>query len=158
LGGIPTGPRPLNDDRDLGLNSPIDELKKTACFIDTLRGATLEQSNMQQVDIDHLRAAEPDPCLDVTTDKHFVKALRTFLSTTNALQVIYNAIWSNMIECYPDDPFLSFWQMKQRIKQLSSVVPIFNDMCPNTCVEFTGPLADCNHCPMCEKERYHSGT
>jgi hypothetical protein len=69
-----TGPNSLNNDIDLGLNSLIDELKKTACFIDALQGATLEQSNMLQEDIDCLHAAEPDHCLDVT-DKHFVKAL-----------------------------------------------------------------------------------
>jgi hypothetical protein len=73
---------PLNDDIVLGLNSPIDELKKTSQFICALRDATLEQSNMQQEDINRLRAADPDPRLDVT-DKHFVKALHAFLSTTN---------------------------------------------------------------------------
>jgi hypothetical protein len=43
--GVPTGPRSLDDDIVLGLNSPIDELKKTAEFICGLRGATLEHSN-----------------------------------------------------------------------------------------------------------------
>ncbi len=52
---------PLNDDIVLGLNSPIDELKKTSQFICALRDATLEQSNMQQEDINRLRAADPDP-------------------------------------------------------------------------------------------------
>ncbi len=48
--------------------------------------------------------------------------------------------------------------MKRRVEQLSGVVPIFYDMCPDTCVGFTGPLADCDRCPMCGKERYRSGT
>jgi hypothetical protein len=46
------GTRPLNDDVMLGLNSPIDDLKKTAQFIHALQGARLEQSNMEQEDID----------------------------------------------------------------------------------------------------------
>jgi hypothetical protein len=154
--GTSSSPRPLND-LSLGLNSPIGELKKTAQFIEALRGATLEQSNMRQEDIDRLRAAEPDPCLDVT-DPHFVKALRTFLSTTNTSQATYNGIRLTMMECYPDDPFLSFDQMKRRVEQLSGVVPIFHDMCPDTCVGFTGPLNDCDHCPMCGKDRYRPGT
>jgi hypothetical protein len=142
---------------ELGLNSPIDDLKKTTQFIDGLRAATLERSNMQQEDIDRLRAAEPDPRLDVM-DKHFIKALRIFLSTTSASQATYNAIRSSMLECYPDDPFLSFWQMRKRVEQLSGVVPIFHDMCPDTCVGFTGPFVDLDHCPICGKDRYRSGT
>jgi hypothetical protein len=141
------------------MNSPIDELKKTARFINALQNATLEQSNMRQEDIDRLRAAEPDPHLgsDIT-DRHFVKALRAFLSTTNASQATYDTFRSGMIECYPDDPFLSFRQVKRRVEQLSGVVPILNDMCPDTCVGFTGPLLNCDQCPMCGKERYRAGT
>ena len=65
------------NDTVLGLNSPIDEIKKTDEFIHGLRGATLEHSNMQQNDIDRLRAADLDPCLDIG-DKHFIKSLRGF--------------------------------------------------------------------------------
>jgi hypothetical protein len=96
----------------------------TAQFINTLCSATLEESNMRWEDIEQLCAAEPDPLLDVT-DKHFVKALRTFLLTTNSLQATYNAIRSTMLVCYPDDPFLSFDQMKRHVKQLSGVVLSF---------------------------------
>jgi hypothetical protein len=91
-------------------------------------------------------------------DKHFVKALWTFLSMTNALQATYNTFHSTMINHYSEDPFLSFWQMKQCIEQLSGVVSVFSDMCPDTCVGFTGPLADYKHCPMCGKDYHQSGT
>jgi len=108
-------------------------LKKTSQFIIALQGATLEQSDMLQEDIDRLCAAEPDLCLDLT-DKHFVKALRIFLSTTNTPRTTYDAIRSSMVDCYPDDPFLSFRQIKCHIEQLSGVVPIYHDMCCDTCV------------------------
>ena len=127
--GIPTGPRPHNNDMVLlGLNSSIDKLKKTAHPIDALRGATLEQSDMRQEDIDRLRAAEPGPRLDVT-DKHFVMALRIFLATSNTShwQATYDAVRSAVIKCYPDDPFLSFHQMKQHVAEqlrVSGVVPM----------------------------------
>lgn len=147
------GPGSLDDIIELGLKSPVDELKKTAQFINALRGATLEQSNMQPENIDHLRAADPDPRLDVT-DRHFAKALRIFLSTTNILQATYDAIRSSMVECYPKDPFLSFRQVKRRVEQLTGIVPIFHDMCRDTCVGFTGPFANYDQCPICGKDRY----
>src|SRR5260370_25827620 len=98
-----------------------------AQIIDTLRGSTLEQSNMKQDDIDHLRAAELDPQLDVT-DRHFIKAFHAFVSTTNASQATYNTFRSGMIKCYLDDPFLSFDQLQRRVEQLSSMVPISHNM------------------------------
>jgi len=154
---LPSGSRSLDDEIHLGLNSTIDDLKKTAHFINALRGATLEESNMQQGDIDHLHAAEPDPCLDIT-DEHFDKAFGLFMSTTNTSQANYNAIRSRMLKCYPNDPFLSFDQMKRHVQQLSGVVPIFHDMCPDTCIGFTGPFLGHDSCPMCVKDRYRPGT
>jgi hypothetical protein len=154
---VPTGPSPLENDTLLGLDSPIDELKKTAQFICGLRGATLEKSNMQQDNIDRLRAADPDSSFDIE-DKHFVKSLRGFLSSTNAPQATYNDWRDLLLECYPDDPFLSLDQMKRCVEQLSGVVPIYHDMCKDTCVGFTGPLADCEQCPICGSDRYQTGT
>ena len=121
-----TGPRSHRDNNDiiLGLNSLINDLKKTAAFINFLQGAILKQSNMKQEDIERLCAAEPDH-LDVL-DKHFFKSLHIFLLMKIALQATYDSVHSTLAECYPDDPFLSFWQMKQCIKQLSGVVPIFH--------------------------------
>src|SRR5258708_13800640 len=127
--GISTGPQPHDDDLVLGLDSSINDLKKMACFIDTLQGATLEQSNMRQEDIDRLHMAEPDPCLDVV-NRHFVKALRVFLSTTNALQTTYNAICSTLNDFYPDDPFRSFCQIQQFLDKLTGMVPTSHHISP----------------------------
>ena len=135
----------------LGLNSLIDKIKKTAKFIHGIQGATLEHSNMQQDNIDQLHAANLDPCLDIG-DKHFVKSLQGFLLLTNASQSTYNNWCDLLLNCYPDDPFLSFDQMKQHIQQLSGIVLIYHDMCQDTCVEFTGPLAGCEQCPICETD------
>jgi len=135
----------------------MDELKKTRQFICGLQGATLEDSNMQQTDIDQLRAADLGPCLD-TEDRHFIKSLRGFLSSTGASQAMYNDWCDLLLDCYPDDPFLSFDQMKRRVEQLSGIVPIYHNMCQDTCVGFTGPLIDCERCPVCGTDRYRPDT
>jgi hypothetical protein len=97
------------------LNSPIDKLKKIAQFIYGLQGVTLEDSNMQQEDIDQLCTADPGPCLDIE-DRHFIKLLQGFLSSTGALQATYNDWCDLLLDCYPDNLFLSFDQMKWHIK------------------------------------------
>jgi hypothetical protein len=117
-----------------GLNSPIDELRTTMQFIEVLRSATLDSSNMRPEDVERLHAAEPDPLRDAH-DKHFVKAFKTFLSTTNSSQATYHNVRSSMLECYPDDPFLSYDQIKRCIEQLSGMVLIFHDMCEDTCIQ-----------------------
>src|ERR1700733_13307776 len=96
--------------------------------------------------------------LPISISSRLFVAIRAFVSATNASQTTYNSFRSTMIECYPDDPFLSFDQMRRRVEQLSGVVLISHDMCTDTCVGFTGPLADCDCCPLCGKDRYRSGT
>lgn len=72
---------------DLRQNSPIDKLQKITHFIYALRDAILELSNMQREDINHLCAADLDPCLNVT-DIHFIKALHVLTSWPAALVVL----------------------------------------------------------------------
>jgi len=112
---------------------------------------------MRQDDIDRLHAADPSPCIDIG-DKHFIKSLHGFLLLTNALQATYNNWRDLLLDCYPDNPFLLFDQMKQHIEQLSGVVPIYYNMCQDTCIGFTGPLADCECCPICGTDHYRSDT
>jgi hypothetical protein len=149
---LPTHMQPV-----IGHDSIINDLKLTAKFIDGLTTATLDESNMSEDDIVRLRRAEADFFLDVD-DKHFVKALQTFLSTTNSSRETYNDVRATMLRCYPEDPFLSFDQIKRRVEQLSGVVPIYHDMCVDTCAAFTGPFRDLDCCPICSAPRYHCGT
>jgi hypothetical protein len=39
--------------------------------------------------------------------------------------------------------------MKRRIAEITGVVPIVDDMCQNSCIAFTGPLAKLNACSEC---------
>lgn len=72
-----------------GLNSPIPEIQFTAQFIEALKGATLENSNMREEDIARLREASPDFPFDVN-DPDFLFSLRIFFSVTTASRKIYN--------------------------------------------------------------------
>ncbi|KAG6894511.1 hypothetical protein C0992_005782 [Termitomyces sp. T32_za158] len=140
-----------------GLDSNIDELRLTAQFIEALKSATLEKSNMDPEDIKRLREAPPHPLVD-TSDRHFIKALRTFIATINASEETYNGVRAAQKACYPDDPFLSFYQIKRQVEIITGVSPIFHDMCVNSCVGFTGPLDLLDTCLKCKEPRYHAGT
>ncbi|KAE8238524.1 hypothetical protein A4X13_0g8475, partial [Tilletia indica] len=43
---------------------------------------------------------------------------------------------------------------RQLVEETSGLSPIAVDMCPSSCVAFTGPRQDMTHCPMCSLARY----
>ena len=55
---------------------------------------------------------------------------------------------------------MSYDQVKRQLQWLSGVVPIEYDMCPNTCIAYTGPRAPLESCPRsgCNTSRYLPGT
>ncbi|SJL09586.1 uncharacterized protein ARMOST_12966 [Armillaria ostoyae] len=160
----PTGQRPhparphnpLFDAPTVGLESRIDEVKIAAQFIDALKRATLDDSNMDAEDIRRLREASPDLPFD-KTDPDFLFALRTFFATTNSSEATYKAFLFAYKERHPEIQQLSFYQMKKHIERLSGVVPIAHDMCIDSCAGFTGPYKDLDACPYCSKPRYENG-
>jgi len=108
---------------------------------------------MDERDIQRLRDAPHEFPFDVE-DADFLFVLRAFLSVTNASQETYNSFRAAALARHPDNPFLSFDQMKRRVEQISGVVPIVHDMCINSCAAFTGPFSDRDLCPICSAPRY----
>ncbi|KAG6878843.1 hypothetical protein C0992_007238 [Termitomyces sp. T32_za158] len=141
----------------LELNSNLNDLRIAAQFIEGLQTATLEKSNMSVEDIEHLREA-PSSSFDGINDQHFLKALRTFLATTNASERTYDDVRAAHQDCYSNDPYLSYYQVQRRVKLITGVTQIMHDMCIGSCVGFTGPFDLLNACPECSEPRYHTGT
>ncbi|KAF9463105.1 hypothetical protein BDZ94DRAFT_1164520, partial [Collybia nuda] len=135
----------------------IDDLQITAGFIEALRTAILENSNMRREDIQCLCDASSE-LPEGINDRHFLKALRCFLATTSASEETFNSFRAASQECYPDDPFLSFSQIRRQVEMITGVSPIMHDMCVDTCVGFTGPFSLLDKCPKCSKPRYRPGT
>ena len=44
--------------------------------------------------------------------------------------------------------------MKRHIAEITGVVPIISDMCRNSCIAFTGPLAMLDTCSECSEPRF----
>ena len=57
----------------------------------------------------------------------------------------------------PRDVILSFDQVKCRVGWLSGVLPVEHDMCPKSCVAYTGPYGELDSCPQCGTPRYIAG-
>ncbi|KAF8874895.1 hypothetical protein BD779DRAFT_1387635, partial [Infundibulicybe gibba] len=133
--------------------SAIPEVKLAAEFIEALKSATLDKSNMHPDDIICLREASPDFAMDIK-DPNFLHDLGIFFSTTNSSRKTYEEIRRHALLRDPETPFLSFDQIKRRVETLSGVISIMHDMCIDTCIAFTGPYEDLEACPFCGKSRY----
>jgi len=77
-------------------------------------------------------------------------SLQIYLSlTAHSSEVTYNAVHSNIKECYPESTMLLFDQVQTQLKAITGIVPLHSDMCINTCLAYTGPFAPLTDCPFC---------
>ncbi|KAF8067786.1 hypothetical protein FPV67DRAFT_1493531 [Lyophyllum atratum] len=118
------------EDPPPGLGAATHDLRTTAAFIEGLKNRTLDQINIQKKVIERLRDA-PSELPDCISDRHFLKALGTFLATadSDAPEAMYNGYRTALLACYPDDPFLSFDQVKRQLEIITGVTPIVDDVC-----------------------------
>ncbi len=54
---------------------------------------------------------------------------------------------------HPEDNLPSYDQMKKLLANITGVDSIVNTMCKNSCIAFTGPFADLDHCPKCNEPK-----
>ncbi|KAH8930673.1 hypothetical protein BT69DRAFT_1190757, partial [Atractiella rhizophila] len=55
-------------------------------------------------------------------------------------------------------PTLSLDQIKRLVRNQSRIIPEAFDMCPNTCIAYTGSRCDLRECPKCHLPRYRQKT
>ncbi|KAG1838385.1 hypothetical protein DFJ58DRAFT_718750 [Suillus subalutaceus] len=83
-----------------------------------------------------------------------------YLSLQLASQEAYNHIRRATIRNYAhddEDSILSFYNVEKLVAQYTGVESIEHDMCPDSCLAFTGPYAALEICPLCDKSRWDQG-
>ena len=131
----------------------LEDLKSTLAAIREIENA----SSSTQLDGDDLyRLRNPvTEELDVD-DKYFRLSLDMYLILTNAPQETYRKLVVAFLRCHPEAKgrLLSYDQIKRRVKDLTGIVPIKDDMCVNSCMAYTGPYKHLNACLKCPEPRY----
>ena len=79
-----------------------------------------------------------------------------YLILTNTPQETYRKLVAALIRLLPDakGKLLSYDQVKRRVKNLTGIVPLQDDMCINSCMAFTGPYKNLDTCLDCSQPRY----
>ncbi|KAG1720844.1 hypothetical protein EDB19DRAFT_1646843 [Suillus lakei] len=96
------------------------------------------------------------PCepLDITNPiiRH---SISTYYALEHSSQSAYEHIHSSTACTFPDtDEMPSFYRIEHMIAEYTGVESITHNMCPDTCIAFTGPFADLDRCPVCDKHQY----
>ncbi|KAF8592803.1 hypothetical protein K439DRAFT_1650261 [Ramaria rubella] len=81
-------------------------------------------------------------------------SLKQYIAAHSASHQTYTEFAANHNEVFPEVLMLSLDQLKRKIAEWSGVEPIVHDMCPNTCIAYTGFFEDHESCPVCERSHY----
>jgi hypothetical protein len=149
--GIGTGNPDLLDTEEL--TAHLGNLQDTLAAISEIKNASLD-SQFEEDDLTRLRnPTEEELNID---DRHFRLSLDMYLILTNVSQETYRALVAAFIRCNPEaeGKLLSYDQIKRRVRNLTGIIPIHDDMCVNSCMAFTGPYKDLDTCLRCQEPRY----
>jgi hypothetical protein len=134
----------------------LPKLETTQRFLDALLDSSIEGSGMLPNDIANLR--NPSPVLDMADPSPLLRSLRHFINNAGSSRAHYDNVHEIELLHNPLDAMLSFDQVKRRLRHLSGVVPLEHDMCPGSCIAYTGPYNKLNACPCCSMTRYFPDT
>ena len=118
-----------------------------------MNASTTDSSSKLSPDaLDHLHHLPNIPL--VIDNSAICHSISTYLALENSSQVAYKAITHSLKQNFPVVPsiadVLSFYNVEKLISTYTDVKLILNDMCPNTCLAFTGPFNNLDKCPLCQ--------
>ncbi|KAL1941328.1 hypothetical protein VTO73DRAFT_7145 [Trametes versicolor] len=148
----PDADEELPEEGDVPPVARLRELQIAEEFITAIRNATLNESHLPAETIDRLRAPSHEPR---TVNRLERAALRMFLARGDASEENYADNREAIVELdHANKDIPTYEQLKTLVADLTGIHALREDMCPNTCIAYTGPFADLVKCPMCSEPRY----
>ncbi|KAF9475688.1 hypothetical protein BDN70DRAFT_224059 [Pholiota conissans] len=152
---------------DIDVVSTLEEMKIVQEFISRLQDASLDQGGLEEEVRERLKNPITVP-IDLETDPSLRAGMNLFLDTTNASYETYSYVEKSInsyldklsytgVNLDPDEHHLpSLYSVKKAVGEVTGLHSIMTDMCPNTCIAYSGPYADLDQCPSynCRKPRY----
>ncbi|KZV60743.1 hypothetical protein PENSPDRAFT_593394, partial [Peniophora sp. CONT] len=131
----------------------LPDLKLCIAYRDMLRSATLDNDQIPTALRRRLRNP-PQGVLKISRDMRL--SINLYLAQRNASETTYAETRAAFILDNPKRRIYTHAQVKAKITEITGIVPIVYDMCPNSCIAYTGPLASLDRCPYkeCREFRY----
>lgn len=150
----------LNEYNDIEIIATLGELKIAQQFIAALQEASLDDDDGMDLDAkDQLKNPITQP-IDLDDDPSLRAGIDIFLDTTNASDKIYTDVRESVnsylrrLGVDPEEEVPSLHTVKKVVGNITGVHSIMTDMCPNTCIAYTGPFSELDQCPECNSPRY----
>ncbi|KAG1847252.1 hypothetical protein C8R48DRAFT_547524, partial [Suillus tomentosus] len=160
---IPDEHEPLPPQDDLAHQYEIDferrrkpNVDDAMEFILLLKNASLDDpiSKLLYDALDRLRNPPQGP---IDIDRPGIRhSISMYLALEHASQDAYNRIQRSTMRNFAqgNEDILSFYAVEKLISKYTGVESIDHDMCPNTCLAYTGPYAHLDNCPICDASRW----
>lgn len=142
--------RPAIDIEELARQAVLAKIKTAMDFILALRSASLDDpvAKLNEETRSNLRNPPREPPDIINPIIHH--SISTYYALEHSSQTAYERIRASTARTYPDaDEMPSFYRIERMIAEYTGVESITHDMCPDTCITFTGPFADLNHWSVC---------
>ncbi len=131
----------------------LEHLQLALMFIKDLQNANLDNGKLDPETLHRLRNPTQQPL--AIDDEDLLLAIRLFFATSNASQEVYNSSRIAILLRHPDDPILTYYQIKKKVQELSGVIIMEDDMCPKSCIAYTGTAyGSLEACPKCGTGRW----
>jgi len=130
----------------------IERIRVAIEFIELVKTATLASQFDTEELADFLNPLEHDSTPD--NDPDLMLSLQAFIGLLGCSQGEYERMRQYTHQRDPDIEMLSYYQVERRARILSGISTWEDHMCINSCVGFTGPFKDLDHCPDCGQPRY----
>uniref|UniRef100_D8PU20 Uncharacterized protein n=2 Tax=Schizophyllum commune (strain H4-8 / FGSC 9210) TaxID=578458 RepID=D8PU20_SCHCM len=132
----------------------IDDIKIAKKYIDALKDARLD-SDLEPLSDELLeQIRNPDQEILSLDNPDNRLSIDIYLAVGNASVDSYNTIRDAILRRYPSSGVLSYYKVQKLVTQLSGVTPVWHDMCIDSCMAYTGPLAELESCMFCGKSRW----
>ncbi|KAF9256992.1 hypothetical protein L218DRAFT_880570 [Marasmius fiardii PR-910] len=126
-------------------------MKVSLFFIEKLEQASLE-SKVEPLSVLFLDRLRNPPTSPLKIDDPGIRlSIELFLSNSRASDDKYTEACQAVSRAFPEAELLSLHEV---IEELSGITPIWRDMCPNSCMAYTGPFFHLEHCSWCGENRY----
>ena len=144
-------PQPNVDIDTLVSQATFKPMQEVMNFIRALSNASTADP-AAKLSADAFTRLHHPPALPLEINDPVVRhSISTYLALEHSSQATYNSIARSLKHNFPDIANIpSFYHVERLISTYTGVEPLLNDMCPNTCLAFTGPFSDLEVCPLCQ--------
>ncbi|RXW16028.1 hypothetical protein EST38_g9823 [Candolleomyces aberdarensis] len=130
--------------------SRIEHLRRTQEFIRAIQTATLFNSKLDQRVVDQLMSTPNGELEADLADPDIAFSLDLYMGLETASEASYNKARDAVLRRWPGTNVLSVYSLEKLLLQITGIIAIRDDMCPEGCHAYTGPFEDRTSCNVCD--------